>query len=434
MAGWNSSSNVPLSITERRIYDLNHRKALADLISRALNVKGRVNVGLFEKVVFGVANTYPILRCRYSGEPVFRSFDDIELDYIDIRHMSKEHITSFLRQFCSSPMDLDADQLLGLCLFRTDEDEYIFLAKCHHIIIDGTSLSQLWAEALYGYLSLDAGKSYRPKMETTDFADYVNFENAYLESGRGQKAQYYWENKLALQQETVERASNQEIASIICCEINHNIDGEEFRQIRVHADSEDISLFTYLCAAYQQTLCEFIHDDFWMNTNLSLRLEREHRDVVGPMFRYANLRVCRNESWQEKLRRLSSEIKRAVRTVYAADAIGPHGSIGHNLNASHCYLITFLQAEEHQEGFAGVYTGEISDWISLADDLKIRTIPLPTRLTPYGIYLSLAVYGGQLRASFIYNVNCFNHEQMEGFVDRWHARLVCGPKNSMPPL
>jgi len=434
MAGWNTSSNVPLSITEQRIYDLNHRKALADLIARAMGVKGRVDVELFEKAIPNVVNSYPIFRCRYNDEPAYRKFEDIELDYLDIRHMSEEHITSFLRQFSSSPMDLYADQLIGLSLFRTGDDEYIFLVKCHHIIADGISLSKLWSEVLTGYLNLEAGNNYKPIVETMDFADYVNFENTYLKSVRGQEAQQYWQNKLALQYEDVESASNQEIASIICSEINHNIKGEEFLQIKADANSEDTSLFVYLCAAYQQTLSEFLHHDFWMNTNLSLRLKRKHRYIFGPMFRYANLRVCRRESWKDKLRRLSMEIKRAVRTVYAADAIGPHGSVGHNLNASRCYLITFLQAEEHREGFAGVYTGEISSWNRLNDHLKIRTISLPTRLTPYGIYLSLAVYGSQLRASFIYNVNCFTREQMESFVDRWHGRVICGEGDGMPPL
>ncbi|WP_444901304.1 condensation domain-containing protein [Microbulbifer sp. SSSA007] len=433
MAGWSSSFSVPLSITEQRIYDLNHRKSLADLITRAMYVKGDVDIELFEKAIPGVANSYPIFRCRYDSSPT-RSFKNIELDYLDIRHMSETHITSFLRQFSSSPMDLNADQLLGLSLFRTGEDEYIFLTKSHHIITDGISLSLLWAESLKNYLSLATGKGFNPRVEDTDFADYINFEEAYLDSERGQKARYYWLNMLSEEQEAVERASHQEIVSLSCDDVCDMIEGEDLVRIKEQANSANVSLFTYLCAAYQQTLCEFLHFDFWMSTNLSLRLKREHREVFGPMCRYACLRVRRDESWNEKLSRLSLEIKRAVRTVYAADSIGPHGSLGHSLNASRAYLITFLQAEEHQEGFTGVYTGENSDWVDLSDDLKIHTIPLPTRLTPYGIYLSMAAYGGRLRSSFIYNVNCFTQEQMESFVDRWHARVICGDGDRMPPL
>ncbi|GAB2876066.1 condensation domain-containing protein [Microbulbifer echini] len=434
MAGWEDSSKVPLSITEQGIYNLNHRKSLADLIARAMQIKGDLDVELFEKAVPGIVNTYPIFRCRYKGEPVVRSLGDVELDYMDIRHMSVAHITSFLRQFSSSPMDLGSDQLIGLSLFRTGEDEYIFLTKCHHIITDGISLSLLWAECLTAYLSMSAGKVNESQVQITDFSDYVNFEEMYLESTRGQKAYYYWRNKLELQREAVEKASHEEIASIICAEVNHKIEGGEFAQIQANASAAQVSLFAYLCAAYQLTLCEFLHHDFWMNTNLSLRLKREHRFILGPMFRYANLAVCRNETWEEKLNRLSVEIRRAIRSAYAADSIGPHGSIGHGLNASNCFLITFLQAEEHQEGFTAVYTGEISDWVTVNDQLKIRTTPLPTRLTPYGIYLSLAVFGGQLRASFIYNVNCFSGELVESIVNRWRMRLINGSGEKMPSL
>ncbi|QFT54548.1 condensation domain-containing protein [Microbulbifer sp. THAF38] len=434
MPGWDCSTHVPLSITEQSIYNLNHRKVLADLITRAMRIKGDVDVELFERAIPLVVNSYPIFRCRYHDEPAVRSFDDIELDYMDIRHMSEAHITSFLRQFSSSPMDLISDQLLGLSLFRTGEDEYIFLIKCHHIITDGISLSLLWAESLTAYLTMEAGKPYRPRGEATDFADYINFEDTYLESERGQKARYYWRNKLELQHEAVWQASHQEIVSIICKEATLNIEGREFEEIQANAGDAKVSLFAYLCAAYQQTLCEFLHHDFWLNTSLSLRLKLEHRYILGPMFRYGNLSVCRNESWPEKLTRLSQEIKRAVRTAYAADSIGPHGSIGHNLNASSCFLVSFLQTEEHHEGFSAVYTGETSDWVEVGEKLKIHTTPLPTRLTPYGIYLSIAAYGGQLRASFIYNVNCFSLKQVECIMDRWRLRAIHGSQEKMPPL
>ncbi|WP_444905143.1 condensation domain-containing protein [Microbulbifer sp. CnH-101-E] len=434
MPGWDCSAHVPLSITEQSIYNLNHRKVLADLITRAMRIKGDVDVGLFERAVPTVINAYPIFRCRYRDEPAIRSFDDIELDYMDIRHMSEAHITSFLRQFSSSPMDLNSDQLLGLSLFRTGEDEYIFLTKCHHIITDGISLSLLWAESLAAYLAMGAGKPYKPRKESTDFADYINFEETYLGTERGQKASYYWRNKLELQRDVVWQASHQEIVSINCSEVTLSIDGADFAQIRANVSDAEISLFAFLCAAYQQTLCEFLHHDFWLNTSLSLRLKREHRYILGPMFRYGNLSVCRNESWSEKLVRLSREIRHAMRTAYAADSIGPHGSIGHNLNASSCFLITFLQAEEHHEGFTAVYTGETSEWVEISENLKIHTTPLPTRLTPYGIYLSLAVYGGQLRASFIYNVNCFSFKQVESIADRWCLRSIYGADEKMPPL
>ncbi|WNZ54838.1 condensation domain-containing protein [Microbulbifer sp. MKSA007] len=434
MTGWSLSTQVPLSITEQRIYDLHHRKDLVDLITRAMVFKGKFDVELFKKSISEVVNTYPIFRCRYSGEPAVRSFVDIELDYIDIRHLSDTHFTSFLRQFGSSPMDLTQDQLLGLSVLRSGEDEYIFLTKCHHIIADGISLSLLWSESLTHYLDSAKGKDYQPRVETADFADYVNYENTYLRSPRGHKARNLWQKKLQSQKDEIEQLPQSEETSVICSEVIQHIDEIELEQIKTLASSENVSLFAYLAAAFQQVLCEFIPHSFWMNGNLSLRLKREYREVFGPMCRYVNLTVRRDESWEEKLSRLSAEIKYAMRTVYAADAIGPHGLIGHHLDASHCYLVTFLQTEEHREGFFAVYTGETSNWVKLNDHLKIRIVPLATRLTPYGIYLSITVFGKQLRSSFIYNENCFEQKKVEEMVSRWCDRLLCGPEDILPPL
>ncbi|WHI46531.1 condensation domain-containing protein [Microbulbifer sp. VAAF005] len=434
MAGWSLSTQVPLSITEQRIYDLHHRKDLVDLITRAMVVKGDLDVELFKKSISEVVNTYPIFRCRYSGEPAVRSFVDIELDYLDIRHLSEAHVASFLRQFGSSPINLERDQLLGLSLLRTGEDEYIFLTKCHHIITDGISLSLLWSEALSHYLSGEVGKDYQPRVETTDFADYVNFEQAYLLSARGQKARDYWQDRLQIQEEKIKQLPQSEETSVLCSEAVCSLGEGEIERVMALASSENVSLFAYLAAAFQQVLCEFLPHTFWMSGNLSLRLKKEHREVFGPMCRYVNLMVCRDEPWHEKLARLSTEIKYAMRTVYAAESIGPHGRIGHHLDASHCYLVTFLQTEEHREGFFAVYTGETSDWARLNDHLKIRIAPLATRLTPYGIYLSITVFGKQLRSSFIYNENCFEEKQVEAIVSRWCDRLLCGPEDVLPQL
>ncbi|WP_226647993.1 condensation domain-containing protein [Microbulbifer variabilis] len=426
MSGWEQSADVPLSITERSIYNLHFRKALADMIARAITIKGPLQVDLFREAVHRTVNTYPIFRCRYTREPIRRIFVDVELDIIDVCEMSGAHVMSFLTQYSNAPIALQSDQLLGLSLIRTGEAEYILLAKCHHIIADGISLALLLELALDAYLGLERGASFRPQPEMIDFADYVNFENNYIDSQRGQKALQYWRDKLNRQRDAVELASTGEMVSLYCEDLAYTLEPKEFLHIKERARIAGVSHFAYLCAAFQQALCELLQKDFWMNVSLSLRIKREYRQVFGPMFRLANMAVVSEEVWTEKLRRLSREIQYAVRTVYVADSIGPHGIIGNNLPAPCTYLVNYLQTEVRQEGLQAAYSAAASKWIAINEKIKIRSIDLPARISPYGIYLSLAVYSGHLHSDFVYNANCFCRDTIQKLSARWRCILMKG--------
>ncbi|USD20018.1 condensation domain-containing protein [Microbulbifer variabilis] len=426
MSGWKHAADVPLSITERSIYNLHYRKALADMIARAISIKGALQIDLFREAVQRTVNTYPIVRCRYTREPVRRIFADVELDILDVRGMSDSHVKSFLTQYSNAPIALDTDQLLSLSLIRTGEDEYIFLTKCHHIITDGISLSLLWGLILSTYLDLESGAGFRPQPEIIDYADYVGFENNYIRSQRGQKALQHWQNKLARQRGAIEVASSGKGVSLYCEDLVCTLYKKEFSHIKERARAAGVSHFVYLCAGFQQALFELLQKDFWMNTSLSLRIKREHRKVLGPMFRQVNLAVVAEETWLKKLRRMCKEIHYAVRTVYVADSIGPHGIIGNNLPAPCTYLINFLQTEVQQEGLQAIYNDASSNWVNLNERVKMRSMSLPTRITPYGIYLSLAAYGGHLHSNFVYNANCFSRDTVQKLSDRWRFILENG--------
>ncbi|WP_444946538.1 condensation domain-containing protein [Microbulbifer sp. VTAC004] len=426
MPDWESYQNVPLSITERSIYNLHRRRALADMIARAMCIEGPINTGLFKDAIRRTVNRHPVFLCRYTKEPVTRFFENFEVDSIDIRELNISQRESFLRQYSNAPMTLDTDQLLNLSLLRTGENEYIFLAKCHHIIADGISLSLLWSEILTEYRQLEEGKSYQPSPDPVNFADYIRFENRYVLSRRGERALHSWRDKLANENDAIEKASSGKMVSLCCDVLSSDIKAHLLTQIRARADAAGVSLFAYLCSSFQQVLIEKLDNHFWLNTSLSLRIKREHRRVLGPMFRLGNLLVRREETWEVKLARLSREIHHAIRTAYVADSIGPHGSVGNNLSAHFCYLINFFNVARDQEDFQEIYTGDVSKWVRLNENIKIRTINLPARITPYGIYLSLACYGEMLRANFVYNVNCFNREKIESLFERWRYLLLHG--------
>ncbi|MCL1123835.1 condensation domain-containing protein [Shewanella surugensis] len=413
------------SVIEQRMLELNYLNPSADILSRALTFKGNFNISLFKEAVRKVVNNYRILTCRYSTFEEKRVFHEVDLDYMDMSEANNDRILNFIQQYISSPMQLSDDHLLCLNLFKCKNSEYIFLTKLQHIVADGVSLSLVFEEILRGYFHLLKGDKLKVALPNVEFSDYRSFESAYLTTEDGFKDKLFWEQKLASQNVPVVPDMTATV-SLSCDMFSQELSEDELLVVYKIIEDMDVTLVSYLTAAYQQTLSEWLDHRYCLSFSMSLRRREEHRYIVGPMFRYANLAVRENECWGDKIIRLSTEIKEALDTIYASDTIGPHGSIGNYLPPQYCYLINYLNLKRNRGAFDTGLIGNASSWIRLADDLKIKTIRLQTRLTPYGMYLSIGNFGDRLSVDFIYNRSCFSREQVKNFSLRWKNRLLYG--------
>lgn len=411
------------SLSEQRMMNLNRHNMLADILSRAVVFKGQLDVGKFREAVNRVVNRHRIFKCRYSRYTNLRSFKDLEVDYLDVSAMSGDRIHDFIHQCTSSPFRLADDQLLGLTLFKCEGDEHILLIKCHHIITDGASLAAVMMEFLVCYLNLCTGNSEAEEITAKGFNDYIQFESDYLASERGTNAKKYWQEKLARQQVPVVEEGNNTV-SLACEVMDKELSGRDFDKLAYAVAKHRVSFHSYFTAAYQYALSQLLENNFCLSATLTLRTKKEHRSIIGPMFRQVNIEVHENEMWSNKVLRVFKEIGSAKRTIYAADTIGPHGSIGTDLPPKYCNLINYFHAEDSAEGLNAMSLGDSSELIDLGNGLAVQALSLPSRLTPYGIFLSIGKFGNSFRAKFVYNSHSYKREDVEKLYDIWKICLL----------
>lgn len=411
------------SLTEQKILNLHDRNVFADIVSRATVLYGKVEVDKFQYAFSWISNRHKIFQSRYNRLTKTRTFKSTKINYIDVSGLDNKKIERFLCQLTLSPIDLQLDQLFGATLIKCREDKYIFLAKFHHLIIDGGSWIIIFREMLNYYLGLCRNSKVMLEKPISDFNDYIQFEKKFLASEKGLQAKIYWSEKLSRQSVSTGCDGNNAV-SFNCSMIDKKISDDDYQDLASNITKYKVNLNSYMLAAYQQALCEFLEYEFFLTTTLSLRIRREHRNIVGPMFVYANIEMVKGEEWSDKLSRMFSETKRAQRLAYASDAIGPHGSKGNNLLPKYCFGFNYLLAEDDGDLFTSMFIGEGSEPVKLNDELSAQSLDIPVRLTPYGIGLSVGKVGNSVTVKFVYNQQCFKQTEIEKLYSLWKTRLL----------
>ncbi|MEH0021846.1 MAG: condensation domain-containing protein [Desulfobacter sp.] len=114
---------------------------------------------------------------------------------------------------------LEANSMLGMnqpmyyfSLFRYPDGGYGFLQSFHHILADYNSGVDLLEAVLGNYKLLSRGEN--PVIEITDYQDYMDHENSYLESSGFAEDKAYWLDKIKGYEEPVVYADHSDHTSM----------------------------------------------------------------------------------------------------------------------------------------------------------------------------------------------------------------------------
>ncbi|MEN8217965.1 MAG: condensation domain-containing protein, partial [Pseudomonadota bacterium] len=91
------------------------------------------------------------------------------------------------------PFQLYDELLFQFALCKASDNCYYWLKKYHHIIADGWAISLIVQRVAAAYNALATGQIAEPKNYA--YPDFIQNDQAYLESERFVKAQRYWQEK-----------------------------------------------------------------------------------------------------------------------------------------------------------------------------------------------------------------------------------------------
>ncbi|HWG97931.1 MAG TPA: amino acid adenylation domain-containing protein, partial [Pilimelia sp.] len=157
------------------------------LLARAWQAVVDGNPALRTAVVWrGVPEPVQVVR-RRATLPVrqhdWRGLDDSARD---------EALERLLAADRAEPLDLGAAPLMRLAIARLAEDEVLVVWTSHHVLLDGWSLGQVFAEVCQRYAALAAGRPPR-LVARRPFRDYL----AWLSGQDTEAAERYWRGLLA---------------------------------------------------------------------------------------------------------------------------------------------------------------------------------------------------------------------------------------------
>ena len=423
----------PVSRIQAQMFELHQLRPQADILSRAALVKGALDLEQLRLALHWIYGRHPILRSVFSrqqGQIMRRSLANaVPLEIRNCVQLSTEEQEALVREDTTRPFDIAQDPLLRTLVYQRAPKEYLMVLQCHHLVADGGTLVLWVGWLLQSYTSLQTtGKL--PEFSVEDrYAQYTDFEQKYLQSTKGIKASKYWQEHLhQAAQQTTRQAALQTIPqddlsrSLHCGIENAILVDERYQQCKASCQQEHISLVARCAAAYQQAMLELCPVQPYLSATLSLRLAKKYRSVVGPLFMQALLQSgSPDESLAARSKRLGHEILGGQLRVYGGDTIGPHGSLGKTLPLEYTALFGFFSSSSAADSFA---FGDSGGRVEIGPELSLESYELPWRLTPYGLFLSVADYTSELRLKLIHNFSAYPQDLAEKILQRITSLLA----------
>ncbi len=194
--------HYPLSSPQRDIWfdQILHPDVPLYNIGGYVRIDGSINPTLFEKAINKVIEENDALRIiLHEGESLptqtFAENIHIKLDFHDFSEQENAHESAlkWMKQEFVKPFQLYDGLLFQFALCKTSANCYYWLKKYHHLIADGWSMSLIVQRVAAAYNFLTAGKTNEQKNYA--YPDFIQNDQAYLESEKFVKAKHYWQEK-----------------------------------------------------------------------------------------------------------------------------------------------------------------------------------------------------------------------------------------------
>jgi amino acid adenylation domain-containing protein/non-ribosomal peptide synthase protein (TIGR01720 family) len=111
-----------------------------------------------------------------------------------VKISAKEDINTWFDHYASTPINLYNQELYQFTIVQWKDICYLAI-KCHHIIIDGISITLIIKKIKQIYECLTKGLSFKEKEVNLTLSDYIETEQRYKSSPRYKKDQQFWRSE-----------------------------------------------------------------------------------------------------------------------------------------------------------------------------------------------------------------------------------------------
>src|SRR5215213_1752773 len=286
----------PLSFAQQRLWFLDQLepgKALYNLPA-AVRLSGQLDTSALSRSFDEVVRRHESLRTTFKsvdGQPrqVIAEPGALPLPLIDLTGLGvserQAEVACLVGDEARRPFDLAAGPLLRAKLLRLGNDEHVLLLNMHHIISDGWSLGVLVRELTKLYAGYAAGREPQLPELPIQYADYVVWQQRWLQGPTLEEQLSYWRKQLADIPSALELPTDRPRPaeqSYRGASTSFSLPESMTQELRRLARNEDVTLFMFLSAAFKLLLHRYTNQtDIVVGTPIANRKRAELEGLIG---------------------------------------------------------------------------------------------------------------------------------------------------------
>lgn len=262
----NQTDKVPLTEAQKQLWfldKLGENSAVAYLDSLYAELKGNLDIRTLQESLTTVINRHEALRTRIDSNGEFQEIlheVSVAIPIVDFSQLSgnsqEEEIKSWLEAQFKERFDLTRAPLFQVYVLKLGAEIHRLVAKIHHIIADGWSVSLVLQEVTQLY-SAKCQEQLISLPQTKQFQDYTVWQNQQSQTAEMQVQETYWLNQFANDIPVLNLPTDRPHPAMMSYRGNRQslgLDGSLTKAIKQLSKKQGCTLFMTLLAAYKVLL------------------------------------------------------------------------------------------------------------------------------------------------------------------------------------
>ena len=320
---------LPLSFAQQRLWFLDQLEPMSNAynIPSVVRLHGPFIPSLFKQAVEEVMRRHESLRTRFvtdegRASQVIDESVALDVPLFDLRQMTADEQESEVRRLAAldmqKPFDLACGPLLRLTVVQLADNQHVLMLTMHHIVSDGWSMTVLMRELIVLYHAFSRGESSPLPELPIQYADYANWQRAWLQGEVLEQQLKYWREQLQGAPPVLELPTDHPrpaVQSLRGRMLKRRLSGELLHQIEALSRREGLTMYMSVLAAFVVVLARYSGErDITVGTPIAGRTRREIEELIGFFVNTLVLRTRVEE--QDSVRQLLSRVREVCLGAY----------------------------------------------------------------------------------------------------------------------
>jgi amino acid adenylation domain-containing protein len=421
-------SPLPLSYAQQRLWFIDQMEPGSALynIPLAGKVTGKLDKNALQKSFNEIVRRHEVLRARFAvseGIPVVEVVPDQQLtiEEIDLRGLSesdrKAEAMSLAEAETAIGFDLAIGPLIRMKLLQMGEEDHVLLMTIHHIVSDGLSFKNFFAELGSLYEAYIKGVESPLEELEIQYSDFAAWQRQWLQGKTLDDQLAYWTKQLTGLQvlDLPTDYPRPAVPHHRGANIRFEMSADLTARLKELSSRQEATLFMVLLAAFDVLLFRYAgQEDIAVGSPIANRNRKEIEKLIGF---FVNTLVLRADLAQRpSFVELLSRVKKATLDAYAnqdlpfeklVEAISPERDI----SRTPLFQVVFAM---QSAPLAEVPLGE----------LKLQLFNVNSSTAKFDLTLGVVEDGGSFKASLEYNTDLFEPDTAQRMIDHYQTLLA----------